>query len=185
MQYHLSYGKGITGRRRKPGFLKLKSRMQAAPAKSPSPKLHLNAKPVKIWFPPDVKTKAEKEFYQAVSLKPVGGWTEGMVENGNALVIKHWERVKEYVKEHPYTGKSKKEAEEWIKKVIMTPEQEVVMWAERSLQAPLSHEGYEKYMQAFEKVVGKEQFERLFGGGVKEVKNGIKTEKKIVYCKSK
>ena len=136
MQYHLSYGKGITGRRRKPGFLKLKSKKQAAPAKSPSPKLHLNAKPVKVWFPPDVKTKAEKEFYQAVSLKPVGGWTEGMVENGNALVIKHWERVKEYVKEHPYTGKSKKEAEEWIKKVIMTPEQEVVMWAEDCCRLP-------------------------------------------------
>jgi len=36
-------------------------------------------------------------------------------------------------------------------------------------------------MQAFEKVVGKEQFERLFGDGAKEVtKETIKAEKKMV-----
>ena len=46
----------------------------------------------------------------------------------------------------------------------MTPEQEVVMWNEASMHGPLSHESYEKFMTAFEKVVGAEQFKRLHGG---------------------
>ncbi len=112
-----------------------------------------------------MKTKSEQEFYNAVSLKGVGEWSKELVSSNHTLALKHWERVKELAKKHPLkAGAKKSEVEAWLKKAIMTPEQEVVMWNEASMHGPLNHESYEKFMTAFEKVVGAEQFKRLLGG---------------------
>jgi hypothetical protein len=62
----------------------------------------------------------------------------------------------------------------------MTPEQEVVLWSEASMHGPLNHEGYEKFMMSFEKVVGAEQFKRLLGGDAAQVvAEGKKAQKKM------
>ena len=179
MQYHLSYGKRITSGRSRPSFPKLKSKQAKQQARL-SPKKPI-AKSTKTWYPPDVKTEQEKKFYGAVSLKGVGGYSEELVNGNHTLAVKHWERVKQFVKKHPLKVRAKKsEAEAWLKKAIMTPEQEVVMWSEASMRAPLSHEGYEKYMTAFEQVVGKEQFKSLLGGDAAHVvEEAKKAQKKM------
>ncbi len=134
------------------------------------------------WYPSDVQSEKEKGFYEKFKLHPAGGWTEDMVGGNRTLVLKHWERVKEFIKKHPPPVKaSKKVMEEWYKKAIMTPEHEVVMWSEASLRGPLSHESFLKYMEAFEKVVGKEQFEALFGDrSPKELTKDAEKQEKVL-----
>jgi hypothetical protein len=184
VQYHLSYGKGIARGRSKPRFPKLKSKKQAtaASAKSLSPAKPQSAHlPFNSWFPPDVKTKEQQGFYNTVSLKGVSEYSEELVSGNHTLALKHWERVKEFAKKHPLkAGARKSEAEGWLKKAIMTPEQEVVLWSDASMRNPLSHEGYERFMMAFEKVVGPEQFKRLLGGDAEQVvAEGKKAQKKM------
>jgi hypothetical protein len=114
-----------------------------------------------------VRTEEEKDFYEKFRLKPMGGWTVDVTRdvNNHFLAEQHWKRVKEFIKKHPPPEKGGQKAmEDWYKKAIMTPEQEVVMWSEASLQAPLNHEGFARYMQVFEQVVGKEQFKAIHGG---------------------
>ena len=185
VQYYLSYGKQISRRRSRPKILGLKSKKQATPVAKPLPlpqaKAQSAAAPVNAWFPSDVRTKAEKEFYNTVSLKGVSEYSNELVNGNHALALKHWERVKEFAKKHPLkVGAKKSEAEAWLKKAIMTPEQEVVLWSDASMRNPLSHEGYEKFMMAFEKVVGAEQFKRLLGRDAAHVvAEGKKAQKKM------
>jgi hypothetical protein len=123
----------------------------------------------------------EKQFYNLVSLKPVGEASRSLLESNEGLKLKHWEHVKEFAEKRHPDGKTKPQIEAWLKKAVMTPEQEVVMWYEASLRNPLSHEGYEKYMVAFEKVIGKDQFKRLMGAdAVSVVKTAKKQEKELL-----
>lgn len=54
--------------------------------------------------------------------------------------------------------------ENWYRQAILTPEQKVVMYSEASFLGPLNHKGFLQFMEAFEQVVGKKQFEALHHG---------------------
>ena len=94
---------------------------------------------------------AEVKILEVFRLRPLGEWSKDFLNSkaGKMLTESHWVQVKQMLKEKP--PRSKKDAEELLKKTMQLPEQKFVAFFEASLQGPLTHEAFLEYMELFKK----------------------------------
>lgn len=118
----------------------------------------LPAPMTKAFTPKNVKA-TERKIFEVFRLRPLGQWSKDFLNSkaGKMLTESHWAQVKQMLKAIEgrvvvlKPPKSKKDAEELLKKTMQLPEQKFVALFRASLQGPLTHEAFRKYMELFKK----------------------------------